>query len=140
MQDEKKSSSLTPENPAAAFKGTKSGLGRLFNALRYSLDGIKAAIEEAGFRELLMLHSVLLVVLIFLPLPLTQKMLLVFASGASLVTELLNTALEAAVDHTSTAIHPLAKRAKDAGSAAQYTCLAFVFTLWAMALYGTFLS
>ena len=87
-----------------------------------------------------MLHSVLLILLIFLPFPLTQKMLLVFASGASLVTELLNTALEAAVDHTSTAIHPLAKRAKDAGSAAQYTCLAFVFTLWAMALYGAFLA
>lgn len=140
MQDEKKSSPLTPENPAAAFKGTKSGIGRLFNALRYSLDGIKAAIEEAGFRELLMLHTVLLILLIFLPFPLTQKMLLVFTSGVSLVTELLNTALEAAVDHTSTAIHPLAKRAKDAGSAAQYTCLAFVFTLWAMALYGTFFA
>lgn len=140
MQDKKEPSSLTPENPAAAFKGTKSGIGRLFNALRYSLDGIKAAIEEAGFRELLMLHTVLLILLIFLPFPLTQKMLLVFASGASLVTELLNTALEAAVDHTSTAIHPLAKRAKDAGSAAQYTCLAFVFTLWAMALYGTFFA
>ena len=61
MQDEKKSPPLTQENPAAAFKGTKSGIGRLFNALHYSLDGIKAAIEEAGFREPLMLHTVLLI-------------------------------------------------------------------------------
>ena len=63
-------------------------------------------------------------------------MLLVFASGLSLVVELLNTALEAAVDHTSLEIHPLAKRAKDAGSAAQYTCLTFIAVLWSMAVYG----
>ena len=138
MQDEKKPSPRPEDNPAAAYKGTKSGVGRILNALRYSLDGIKAAIEEAGFRELLLLHAALLVILPFLPFPLTQKMLLVLASGASLVTELLNTALEAAVDHTSTAIHPLAKRAKDAGSAAQYTCLTFVAILWAMALYGAY--
>ena len=138
MQDEKKPSPRPEDNPAAAYKGTKSGVGRTLNALRYSLDGIKAAIEEAGFRELLLLHAALLVILPFLPFPLTQKMLLVLASGASLVTELLNTALEAAVDHTSTAIHPLAKRAKDAGSAAQYTCLTFVAILWAMALYGAY--
>jgi diacylglycerol kinase len=63
-------------------------------------------------------------------------MLLVFASGLSLVVELLNTALEAAVDHTSLEIHPLAKRAKDAGSAAQYTCLTFIAILWGMAVYA----
>ena len=131
---------VNPTPDAEQFKGRKSGVRRILKAIGYSIDGIKAAVEEAGFRELLMLHTVLLILLIFLPFPLTQKMLLVFASGASLVTELLNTALEAAVDHTSTAIHPLAKRAKDAGSAAQYTCLAFVFTLWAMALYGAFLA
>ena len=78
----------------------------------------------------------LLALLIFLPFPLPEKMLLVLASGASLVTELLNTALEAAVDHTSLEIHPLAKRAKDAGSAAQYTCLTFVAILLGMALCG----
>jgi len=31
---------------------------------------------------------------------------------------------------------PLAKRAKDAGSAAQYTCLTFIAILWGMTLYG----
>ena len=60
----------------------------------------------------------------------------VCASGLSLVVELLNSALEAAVDHTSLEIHPLAKRAKDAGSAAQYTCLTFIAILWGMAVYA----
>lgn len=123
-------------NPSEQYKGRKSSLGRIRKALGYSLDGIRAAIEEAGFRELLCLHGILLVLLIFLPFPLAEKMLLVLASGMSLITELLNTALEAAVDHTSLEIHPLAKRAKDAGSAAQYTCLTFIAILWGMALYG----
>ena len=123
-------------NPSEQYKGRKSSLGRIRKALGYSIDGIRAAIEEAGFRELLCLQGILLALLIFLPFPLAEKMLLVLASGMSLITELLNTALEAAVDHTSLEIHPLAKRAKDAGSAAQYICLTFIVILWGMALYG----
>ena len=123
-------------NPSEQYKGRKSSLGRIRKALGYSIDGIRAAIEEAGFRELLCLHGILLALLIFLPFPLAEKMLLVLASGMSLITELLNTALEATVDHTSLEIHPLAKRAKDAGSAAQYICLTFIVILWGMALYG----
>ena len=125
-----------PDNNAEQYKGQKSGLTRLRKAIGYSIDGIRGALQEAAFRELLCLHGVLLALLIFLPFPLPEKMLLVLASGVSLVTELLNTALEAAVDHTSLEIHPLAKRAKDAGSAAQYTCLTFIAILWGMAVYG----
>ena len=128
--------SEAPTPNSEQFKGRKSGIRRILKALGYSIDGIKAAVEEAGFRELLCLHGALLLLLIFLPFPFTHKMLLVFASGISLVVELLNTALEAAVDHTSLEIHPLAKRAKDAGSAAQYTCLTFIAILWGMALYA----
>ena len=120
-------------NNAEQYKGQKSGLARLRKALGYSIDGIRGALQEAAFRELLCLHGVLLALLIFLPFPLPEKMLLVLASGASLVTELLNTALEAAVDHTSLEIHPPAKRAKDAGSAAQLVALLLVGVFWLMA-------
>ena len=128
--------SEAPTPNSEQYKGRKSGVRRILKAIGYSIDGIKAAVEEAGFRELLCLPGALLLLLIFLPFPFTHKMLLVFASGLSLVVELLNTALEAAVDHTSLEIHPLAKRAKDAGSAAQYTCLTFIAILWGMAVYA----
>ena len=62
------------------------------------------------------------------------KMVLVFASFFSLIVELFNTAIEAAVDHTSLARHPLAKRAKDLGSAAQMVALTLLGLLWLMAL------
>lgn len=130
MQDENK------EDFALSVKGKKSGIQRIINACGYSVAGFKAAMEEAGFRELLCLHLVLFPVIIVVPFPLTEKMLLIFASGISLIVELLNTALEAAVDHTSLDFHPLAKRAKDAGSAAQYCALILVLVLWCLAIYG----
>jgi diacylglycerol kinase (ATP) len=51
-----------------------------------------------------------------------------------LIVELINTGIEASVDHTSTAKHPLAKIAKDVGSAAQFLALLLLFVLWSMAL------
>ena len=64
------------------------------------------------------------------------KMLLIIASSVSLITELFNTAVEAAVDHTSTEKHELAKRAKDAGSAAQLLALTMLGIVWAIALWS----
>lgn len=51
-----------------------------------------------------------------------------------LIVELLNSAIEAAVDHTSTEKHALAKRAKDIGSAAVFLALAIVFIVWGLIL------
>ena len=120
---------------ATTLKG-KHGIKRLINALRYSYDGIKAAYEEAGFRELLLLHAVLLIILCFTHFSLPIKMILVMASFFSLIVELFNTGIEATVDHTSLEKHPLAKRAKDVGSAAQYTSLTMIAVLWLMAVLG----
>lgn len=61
-------------------------------------------------------------------------MLLITASFLSLIVELINTGIEASVDHTSTKQHPLAKIAKDVGSAAQFLALLLLFILWSMAL------
>lgn len=47
-----------------------------------------------------------------------------------LVAELLNSAIEAAVDHTSTDIHPLARKAKDAASAAVFLAAVNAAVMW----------
>ncbi|MDO5059660.1 MAG: diacylglycerol kinase [Neisseria sp.] len=119
---------------AEQVKG-KTGLRRIINALGYSADGIKAACTEQGFRQLLWLHGALLAAVWFPPFSSAEKMVLVFASFFSIIVELLNTGLEAAVDHTSLERHPLAKRAKDVGSAAQYASLLMTAVLWGIALW-----
>ena len=131
-------SASNPQNFASNVKG-KKGLARVIKAARYSIDGFKAAyINEAAFRQVFWLNLILLSSLVSLPFALSLKMILVFGSFLSLIVELINTGLEASIDHTSTAQHPLAKIAKDVGSAAQFLALLLLFTLWLMAVYGTF--
>ncbi|MDO4998164.1 MAG: diacylglycerol kinase [Neisseria sp.] len=117
---------------AEQIKG-KTGLKRIINALGYSADGIRAACTEQGFRQLLWINGALLLLLFFVPFGITTKMVLVLASFLSIIVELFNTGIEAAVDHTSLEKHPLAKRAKDVGSAAQYIALTLLAILWLMA-------
>lgn len=122
------------ESFASEVKG-KKGLARILKATGYSIDGFKAAYKfEAAFRQVLWLNLVLFTVIIFMPFNVNVKMMLVVASFLSLIVELINTGIEASIDHTSTKQHPLAKIAKDVGSAAQFLALLLLFVLWLMAL------
>jgi diacylglycerol kinase (ATP) len=118
------------------FKG-KTGIRRLINAFGYSLDGIKAAFRhEDAFRQLALLAIILIPALFIVPASPLARALLVASSLATLVIELLNSAIEAAVDHTSLERHPLAKRAKDMGSAAQLLGLINLAAMWSLVLFG----
>lgn len=120
---------------AAAKKG-KTGLQRIINALGYSKDGLKAAYRfESAFRQLALLNAILIITAFLLNFGPATRTLLIMASFISLITELFNTAIEAAVDHTSTEKHELAKRAKDAGSAAQLLALTLLALVWLMSLW-----
>ncbi|QEY25045.1 diacylglycerol kinase [Neisseria animalis] len=120
----------------AADKKGKTGIQRIINAFGYSIDGLKAAFRhESAFRQLLILHIVLIAAAFIFSFGPATRMLLITASFISLITELFNTAIEAAVDHTSTAKHELAKRAKDAGSAAQLLALVLLAVVWLIALW-----
>ena len=126
---------MKPSSYAADKKG-KSGIKRIINAFGYSKDGLAAAYRyESAFRQVLWLNMILIVLTFILNFDSATKMLLIIASFVSLITELFNTAVEAAVDHTSTEKHELAKRAKDAGSAAQLLALTMLGIVWAIALW-----
>ena len=126
---------MKPSSYAADKKG-KSGIKRIINAFGYSKDGLAAAYRyESAFRQVLWLNLILIVLTVILNFDSATKMLLIIASFVSLITELFNTAVEAAVDHTSTEKHELAKRAKDAGSAAQLLALTMLGIVWAIALW-----
>ena len=126
---------MKPSSYAADKKG-KSGIKRIINAFGYSKDGLAAAYRyESAFRQVLWLNLILIVLAFILNFDSATKMLLIIASFVSLITELFNTAVEAAVDHTSTEKHELAKRAKDAGSAAQLLALTMLGIVCAIALW-----
>ena len=125
----------TPKTYAEKMKGQR-GLRRIANALGYSCHGVRFACAEPGFRQLLWLHGALMLILCFAGFGLAVSMILVLASFASIAVELINTGIEAAVDHTSQEQHALAKGAKDVGSAAQYLMLAALAILWIMAIAG----
>ncbi|WP_024301150.1 diacylglycerol kinase [Pseudogulbenkiania sp. MAI-1] len=118
------------------FKG-KTGITRLINAFGYSLDGLKAAFRhEDAFRMLLLLAAILIPLAFVIEASALERALLVASSLATLIIELLNSAVEAAVDHTSLEHHPLAKRAKDMGSAAQLIGLVNLAVVWGLILFG----
>lgn len=126
---------MSKPNHARTMKG-KRGITRIRRAAGHSLDGLRAAYRhESAFRQLVWLNTALLALAFLLDFGPASRMMLVAASFLSLIVELFNTAIEAAVDHTSTAEHELAKRAKDAGSAAQMLALALLAFLWAAALW-----
>lgn len=115
----------------------KTGLTRIFHTLIYSRDGFWAAVRgEAAFRQLLVLHGVLMVAGLTLELGLAERAVLLAVSFISLLVELLNSAIEAVVDRISLDIHPLSKNAKDMGSAAQSVALLMVAAVWAVILLG----
>nr|WP_199066128.1 diacylglycerol kinase [Chromobacterium sp. ASV5] len=127
---------MSDANKESPFKG-KTGLVRLINALGYSLDGLKAAFRhEDAFRQLVLLASVLIPLAFIIHAHPLERALLVASSLATLIIELLNSAIEAAVDHTSLERHPLAKRAKDMGSAAQLLGLINLAAVWSIVLLG----
>lgn len=113
----------------------KTGIKRIINAAGYSKDGIQAAYaNEAAFRQLVVLNGALILLAICLDLDTAIRMILIFASIFSLIVELFNTGIEAVVDDISLAKRPLAKRAKDVGSAAQFLAMILLAILWLCAL------
>jgi diacylglycerol kinase (ATP) len=111
------------------------GLRRIVLATRYSVEGLVAAVKgEAAFRQELALAIVLVPLGIWLGEDGTQRALLAGSVLLVLVVELLNSALEAAVDRISEERHPLAKRAKDLASAAVMLSLAAGALVWLLIL------
>ncbi len=123
----------TGESP---HKG-KTGLKRLWNALFYTFDGMKAAFRhEDAFRQEVFLAVLLIPAALFTPASGTGKALMIAVVLLVLIVELLNSAVEAAVDRISLENHALAKRAKDIGSAAVFIALINVPVVWALVLFA----
>ncbi len=123
------------------LRDKKEGFGprRFFLSIKYSIEGLYYAYR---YEQSLWIHgfvSILTVLLgIFFKIKFSEWAIVFIALGAILGMELINTAIEAAVDLTTTDIHPLAKIAKDCGSAASFV-MSFVAIVIAMFVFGPYI-
>lgn len=118
------------------FKPNGLGIKRIFKATYCSYLGFKAAfIEEAAFRQELLLSIILLPISFWLASSVLHWALLVSTLLIILIVELLNSAIEALTDRVSTERHVLSGRAKDMGSAAVTLSLMILTIVWGASLY-----
>ena len=110
---------------------SKGGLQRVARALKYSLQGLQAAFtHEAAFRQEAGLAVVMVPAAFWLGRDLIEIIVLLATIVLVLVTELLNSAVEAVADALTVEPHPLIGRAKDIGSAAVMVMLMFSGAVW----------
>lgn len=113
------------------------GILHVWRASLTALAGLGAAWQnEDAFRQELLVAAIAIPAALLLPVSGVGKALLVASTLLVLIVELLNSALEAAVDHTSLQRHPLAKRAKDVASAAVFMSIVSALAVWALVLLG----
>jgi len=112
-----------------------TGLQRILNATRYSLDGLRQAVRhETAFRQELLAIVGLAPLALWLGENGVERSMMIASLILVLIVELINSAIEATQDRISLDRHPLAKHAKDFGSAAVMLALANAVLVWLLIL------
>ena len=109
----------------------KSVAGRLWDALRCSLAGVKAAWQnELAFRQEVLALILIAPAALWLGKNGLERALLLGVWLFVLIVELINSSLEAVVDRIGLDAHELSGRAKDLGSAAVLGALLLAAVVW----------
>ena len=117
--------------------GKDAGFTHLFRAIGYSIKGLKAAFaQETAFRQELALCVLLAPLGAWLGNDGVERALLIGSLMLVLVVELINSAIESAVDRHGTEPHTLSGQAKDLGSAAVMGAVINVIIVWTLILVG----
>ena len=116
--------------PLSEFK-SKSGLKHVLSAFFYSIDGLRTAWRyEHAFRQELVIAVPGVIVALLIPITALERVILIGVLLLVLIVELLNSAIEAAVDRVSLERNPLSKNAKDLGSAAVMLSMLMAAVAW----------
>jgi diacylglycerol kinase (ATP) len=119
----------------------KKGIERIYNAARYSVAGIKATFRtEAAFRQELFLCVILIPLAFWVGTTAVERALLIASCLLVLVTELLNSSIEAVVDRIGAERNELSGKAKDIGSAAVFISLCTAGIIWVLIGYERFIG
>ncbi|MFZ5653711.1 MAG: diacylglycerol kinase [Pseudomonadota bacterium] len=114
---------------------------RLFDASRYSLQGLRACFRhEEAFRTELVLALILTPLAFWVARSALELVLLLGVMVLVLIVELLNSAVESVVDLHGRERRELAGRAKDQGSAAVMLSMALCILVWGGVLWGRFIG
>ena len=117
----------------------RTGFERIVRATGYSVAGVTAAYRgESAFRQEFWLAALMLPVAFWVGRNWVEVALLAGSVVLVLIVELLNSAIEAAIDRISFELHELSKRAKDFASAAVMLSLLLCGAIWAAALWHRF--
>jgi diacylglycerol kinase (ATP) len=116
----------------------RSGLTHAWRATGTALQGLRAAWQnEDAFRQEVLIAAIAIpAALLLVPADTVGKVMMVTSILLVLIVELLNSALESAVDHTSLERHPLAKRAKDIASAAVLLSIVNALAVWGLVVFA----
>jgi diacylglycerol kinase (ATP) len=113
-----------------------AGLRRLWLALRNSLRGFVGAFrEEAAFRQEVALSIVVIPAGLWLGQTGVEKVLLIAPMILVMIVELLNSAVETAIDRIGVEHHALSGLAKDIGSAAVLASFVLLIVVWVLVLF-----
>jgi diacylglycerol kinase (ATP) len=113
----------------------RHGISRVWHAFFYSVEGLRAGWYEPAFRQEAILAALILPGAWWLGQSWSETVLLIGVVMAVLVVELLNTAVEAAIDRMGPEWHAQSKRAKDTASAAVLLSLLLCGGVWLSALW-----
>jgi diacylglycerol kinase (ATP) len=115
---------------------TDLNIKKLLNALKYSYFGLNTALkEERAFRQEVVLLVIAIGISFYLGLSITDAGFIIGSVLIVMITEILNSAIENTVNYISKEKHPLAKNAKDLGSAAVFLALCLMALIWVIILY-----
>jgi len=118
-----------------------TGIRRIIRATRFSAQGLAQAWKhEAAFRQETVLLIVLIPVALWLGDTVLTRVLLIGVCLLVLIVELINSAIEAAIDRHGQEQHELSGRAKDMGSAAVFVSLTVVVLVWGAIIFDRFYS
>jgi diacylglycerol kinase (ATP) len=110
---------------------------RLIWAARYSLAGLAAAFRhEQAFRQEAAVLAIVVPLALWLGKNGVERALLLGSWILVMIVELLNSAVESAVDRVGLERHELAGRAKDLGSAAVFCAIVLAAVIWVLVLTG----
>jgi diacylglycerol kinase (ATP) len=117
-------------------KQALTGLCRLVKATGYSMAGLRAAWRnEEAFRLDTLLCVVMTPLALWLGENSVERVLMIGSLVLLLITELLNSGVEAVVDRVGSERHELSGRAKDIGSAAVFIALVNIAVVWVILLF-----
>lgn len=113
----------------------RKGLKRIRNAALYSIAGIRACYRnEAAFRQEFWLCVAMIPLAFWVGTGAAERGLLIASCLLVLITEMLNSAIESAIDRIGEERNKLSGRAKDMGSAAVFISLWTCGICWALVI------